>query len=916
MIIFFRLRFWILIFFTTCGIQSILGQNSTWEQEEFVIGSWRDPLFRGYNEPSYDLQGAISKIQYLVDANFNLLSGVNDNTDNSFQDNCFLLDLLSSNFENEDISLIIYDDDYINDYGYKPHEFDVFDEIKADNMIDKYHNIETPKYNKMYGYGFGDEPTKELEKKDNYSKWIKHINNNQLKPSYVNLLPRYYYGFTSNQDYESYLDSYMDNIDSAQTLRIVSVDYYPFRSSFRTSYFYNLKLLREKAIENDLSFWFIPYTTSFVHDAPEPNANHLRFMVFSPIAYGAKGIIYWYYNGHNSANDGLFQELDSGFNTNEKYEIVKSINNYVKNIIGPIVIGSENIGVYHKSNTVLNNGYNFSSNYLINEQSPIINNVDNDNIMVSVFKSNDDQSNSKTNLEKDNYYLFIVNKDLNRINNLKVSLKGNTKENTFTLSRISEYNSTGGKKYNTPKNINYNNSRNITEFEIDNILGGECIVLKVNKVVTVPSEYDGDRKADLSVKCDDGRWLINFSGSENGFYSGWNFSSSVGAYGGASCHPVPADYDGDGKADLSVKCDDGRWLINFSGSENGFYSGWNFSSSVGAYGGASCHPVPADYDGDGKADLSVKCDDGRWLINFSGSENGFYSGWNFSSSVGAYGGASCRPVPADYDGDGKADLSVKCDDGRWLINFSGSENGFYSGWNFSSSVGAYGGKSCHPVPADYDGDGKADLSVKCDDGRWLINFSGSENGFYSGWNFSSSIGAYGGASCHPVPADYDGDGKADLSVKCDDGRWLINFSGSENGFYSGWNFSSSVGAYGGASCHPVPADYDGDGKVDLLKSSPKNILLVEENFSMENDISIYPNPVNDVLNIEIGVNYKDLAIISLIDINNRVIKNIIYDTLIEGNEFSINVSDVKDGLYFVNIIMGENSHTSKIIVQH
>jgi hypothetical protein len=180
-------------------------------------------------------------------------------------------------------------------------------------------------------------------------------------------------------------------------------------------------------------------------------------------------------------------------------------------------------------------------------------------------------------------------------------------------------------------------------------------------------------------------------------------------------------------------------------------------------------PVPADYDGDGKTDLSVKTPDGRWLIDFAA--NGF---GHFDRVLAGYGGADVHPVPADYDGDGKADLSVKSDGGQWFIDFAG--NGF-GGWN--AFYQGYGGPDAHPVPADYDGDGKADLSVKSDGGTWFIDFAA--NGF-GGWN--AVYQGYGGPDAHPVPADYDGDGKADLSVRADYGVWYIDFAA--NGF-GGWD---------------------------------------------------------------------------------------------------------------------------------
>ena len=82
------------------------------------------------------------------------------------------------------------------------------------------------------------------------------------------------------------------------------------------------------------------------------------------------------------------------------------------------------------------------------------------------------------------------------------------------------------------------------------------------------------------------------------------------------------------------------------------------------YGNANYNPVPADYDGDRKADLSVKGNDGSWWLDYSG--NG-YGRWDASYS--GYGNANYAPVAADYDGDGKADLSVRGNDGSWWIDY-------------------------------------------------------------------------------------------------------------------------------------------------------------------------------------------------------------------------------------------------------
>jgi subtilisin family serine protease len=274
----------------------------------------------------------------------------------------------------------------------------------------------------------------------------------------------------------------------------------------------------------------------------------------------------------------------------------------------------------------------------------------------------------------------------------------------------------------------------------------------------VPRDYDGDGRGDLSIKMDDGRWLIDYA--SNGFGS-WDATYS--GYGGADSHPVPRDYDGDGRADLSVKTDGGVWSIDYSST--GFGA---FDISYYGYGGADVRPAPADYDGDGRADLSGHfTSTGHWRIDYSSNGYGYWD-----QTLYAFGYSENRETPADYDGDGREDVSVHSTTlGRWAIDYAW--NGFGT-WNVSYA--GFGYAENREVPADYDGDGRADISVRSDTYQnWVIDYAW--NGLGS-WDIGYN--GYGGADSIPVTADYDGDGRSDLSIKTSDGRWLIDYA--SNGF--------------------------------------------------------------------------------------------------------------------------------------
>lgn len=238
------------------------------------------------------------------------------------------------------------------------------------------------------------------------------------------------------------------------------------------------------------------------------------------------------------------------------------------------------------------------------------------------------------------------------------------------------------------------------------------------------------------------------------------------------------DYDGDGKADLSVfRPTGGQWTFQQSAD--------NAVRNL-ALGSSTDKPVPADYDGDGITDVAAfRPTTGVWSVRNSS---------NSTTQSTQFGIATDIPAPADFDGDGKADIAVfRPAESTWYINKT-------SGGTLITQFGSAGDV---PVAGDYDGDGKADLAVfRPANGSWSI--SRSTAGLW--------VTTFGVGTDKPAPADYTGDGKTDIAVwRPGNGAWYVLRS-DDSSFYS-----ISFGASGDT---PVPADYDGDGKADLAVSRP------------------------------------------------------------------------------------------------
>jgi hypothetical protein len=258
-------------------------------------------------------------------------------------------------------------------------------------------------------------------------------------------------------------------------------------------------------------------------------------------------------------------------------------------------------------------------------------------------------------------------------------------------------------------------------------------------------DFDGDLRDDFAVyrpgatPTAQSYWDILRSGS--------NASLNV-QFGSGEDKIVPADYNGDGKADIAVwRPSTGTWYTSQDPATSYGAVQWGISGDI---------PIPGDFDGDGKADHAVyRPSDGVWYILYS--SDGSFVGRQFGTSTD-------KPLRMDYDGDHKTDLAYLRTVGTdyyWYILQSSTNTAVVP------RLGLVGDKA---VPGDYDGDGKSNLAVyRPDTGKWMIlNAAGTASVEYQ-WGVSGDV---------PAPGDFDADGLMDLAVfRPDTAVWYVARSG-------------------------------------------------------------------------------------------------------------------------------------------
>lgn len=294
------------------------------------------------------------------------------------------------------------------------------------------------------------------------------------------------------------------------------------------------------------------------------------------------------------------------------------------------------------------------------------------------------------------------------------------------------------------------------------------------KIASLPSDFDGDGRTDIRV----------FRPSANGFYTLNSINNSVifnAFVGGGTIISSHDDYDGDGRNDLVAFSGEGTlrvWRILQTGSNTVREVRWGHIS-------VNDQIVPADYDGDGKADIAVyRRSEGIWYIIRS-SDN------QMQAEVYGLGPNDFANV-GDFDKDGKNDLTVI----RTTVNgFAWFTRRSSDGTTNVVLWGAPATDSSFPtVQMDIDGDGRQDHMVVRDPNgfatlgapvTYFIRRSSDGQMFVLQWGLDTDARLFG---------DYDGDGKTDIVARRNEGAQLVWYIyQSSNGQGRAVHFGAAAG---------------------------------------------------------------------------------------------------------------------------
>ena len=118
---------------------------------------------------------------------------------------------------------------------------------------------------------------------------------------------------------------------------------------------------------------------------------------------------------------------------------------------------------------------------------------------------------------------------------------------------------------------------------------------------------------------------------------------------------------------------------------------------------------------------------------------------------------------------------------------------------------------------------------------------------------------------------------------------------------------SGTGANGGAPIDPCGIATYGETEDYTVNITTSGADLLENDLS---DITIFPNPSSDILNIDLSNTNEEIKSISLVDVTGKLIQII---DIQENELIKLNVSYLTAGLYYIKISSASNTVVRQVV---
>ncbi|MFH0919760.1 MAG: T9SS type A sorting domain-containing protein [Fibrobacterota bacterium] len=374
-------------------------------QTDFMIGTWGDPPLTMTDPVADSLT-----LDSVRNAGFTFLSGAGlvTNPVTGVFDPCttayrYALGLLS---RMQGLKTLIMDHRI---------KLDLFDDGIAKSILNYYQSLPDSLRNLMIGYHVGDEP------QDTWlpevRKWVDTFYTyDSLKLPYSGLFPSYVYDETR---YRNYVLAFLQNKSA-----VLGYDDYPFiaGAAMRANYYLTLKILAQSiAPYRAKNFWATVYATE--HGFRDGSCNTtlayapvtaplLRYVAHAPLAYGAKGIMYYRYTWRYTAPCDWLFFMDGIRQDPKQYQWVQAQNLKMLHL-GPALMRLKWLTAVHGSAV---NAYSSEAVPVITVGTPVLKSLGYAQALAGVFSLKDSISGNR--------YLLLMNKDTGASHSIPVLLKG------------------------------------------------------------------------------------------------------------------------------------------------------------------------------------------------------------------------------------------------------------------------------------------------------------------------------------------------------------------------------------------------------------------------------------------------------------------------------------------------------------